>query len=106
MQGLSLKKTPTISGTWAVLCFLEEKEWEFMVATILRDPPAMPPDHGSDPEAPARHTKVNGYQLQVTLVHSCKWSKVRSIFMLEPPSLWSRQLKGISSSRNLPLSVC
>lgn len=39
-----------------------------------------------------QHIKVNGYQLQVTLMGSCKWSKVRSKFMLETPLLWSRQL--------------
>lgn len=76
-----------------------------MVATILKDPPAMLPDHGSDPEPPARHTKVNGYQLQVTLVHSCKWSKVRRKFMFQLPLLQSRQLEGISFNRNLSLSM-
>lgn len=78
----------------------------FGVASILKNPPAMPPDHGSDHEPPAQHIKVNGYQLQVTLMGSCKWSKVRSKFMLETPSLWSRQLEGISFSRNLTLSLC
>jgi len=103
-QSLSLKKN---NHKWDLgcLCFLEEEEWELMVATILNHPPAMPPGHGSDPEPPAQHTKVNGYQLQVTILHSCKWSKVRSKFMLEPPMLWSRQLEGISFSRSLPLRV-
>lgn len=77
-----------------------------MVATILNDSPTVLLDHGSDPKLPAQHTKVSGSQLQVTFVHSCKWSKVRSTFTLEPPLLWSKQLEGISFSRNLPLSLC
>lgn len=75
-----------------------------MLATILKDPTAMPPHHGLDPEPPAWHTKVSGCQLQVTLIHSRKWSKAGSKFMLEPPLLWSRQLEEISFSRNL--GVC
>lgn len=74
-----------------------------MVATILNDSPTVSPDHGSDPDLPAQHTKS---QLQLAFVHSCKWSKVRSKFTLEPPLLWSGQLEGISFSRNLLLSLC
>lgn len=71
MSGLSLKIT---SPKWVLgcLCFLEEKEWKFIVAAIVKDPSAMPPDHGSDAEPPAWLTQVGRYQLKVILIHSCK----------------------------------